>query len=87
VLKEARIERLLEKMIKQRSSSNIHSIEWLNETRKAERKNFLLYEFSLLPPQVFAVAFAAFRGCRCVSASAVSTDFHVQPGFLCYRFL
>jgi len=42
----------------------------------------LLYDFSFLPTQVFALAFSAFECSFRVAGTAVSTDFHVEPMLL-----
>jgi hypothetical protein len=47
-----------------------------------KEKTLLLYDFSLLPAEVLAVALSAFHGCRSVSCSAFPAYFHVESVFL-----
>jgi hypothetical protein len=47
----------------------------------------LLYDFSFLPAQVFALAFSALKRCFRIAGAAVSADFHVEPMFLRDGFL
>jgi hypothetical protein len=46
----------------------------------------LLYDFSFLPPKVFASAFSAFNRRRGVSCTALSADFHIESMLLSESF-